>query len=730
MILDEDMTEEELEKLASVGTEEQKRVVARNPNTRPATLLALAEEGFAGDVDENPMFILYVEGDQEEAIQVLPLVAKQTKRVERLEALASYPSEKVRRRVAENEMTPVATLKRLAMDKDPDVREGVARNKNTDVDTLDILSKDKSAFVRGSVAENTNTTEAALGTLRNDKFQDIRADAEKNLASKKERKGNPVEDNGDLTEDDLDRLAQGTDEQKRLAARHPATRLATLVQLANNGFAEEVDQNPLMLFYAEEGQPKGLLILFFVACQTKRVERLEELASYPSEKVRDGVAMNANTPVATLEILAKDKGKDVRWLVAKNANTPIANLEVLAMDKEADVRDAAEKNLASRKERKGNPVEDNGDLTEDDLDRLAQGTDEEKRLAARHPATRLATLLALAEDNFADEVDENPMLLFYVEGDQEEAILILQYLAWQTKRVERLEELASYCDNDVRRGVSRNANTSMATLKHLAKDKDEFVRRGVAMNASTPVATLEQLAKGKELFVSEPAKENLASRKERKGNPVEDNGDLTEDDLDRLAEGTDEEKRLAARHPATRLATLFTLARKGFALEVEENPMFPLYIETEQREALQILPFVAKQTKRGERLKELASYGYENLSARVAENERTPGATLDLLAKDKAVTVRRAVAENTSTTGASLALLASDASEDVRWRVAENSSTPVATLELLAKDESEDVRWGVAENSSTPIALLDLLAMDEDDDVRETAVESLASKKN
>lgn len=57
----------------------------------------------------------------------------------------------------------------------------------------------------------------------------------------------------DLTEQDLDKLVNdgGSDEVRRAVARHPNTSLETLRYLAINGFAEEVDQNPLFLIYVE-----------------------------------------------------------------------------------------------------------------------------------------------------------------------------------------------------------------------------------------------------------------------------------------------------------------------------------------------------------------------------------------------------------------------------------------------------------------------------------------------
>lgn len=51
MILRDDLSEEDLAKLAEKGTFEEKRAVARHPNTSLQTLLLLSQDGFVEDVN-------------------------------------------------------------------------------------------------------------------------------------------------------------------------------------------------------------------------------------------------------------------------------------------------------------------------------------------------------------------------------------------------------------------------------------------------------------------------------------------------------------------------------------------------------------------------------------------------------------------------------------------------------------------------------------------------------
>ncbi len=170
--------------------------------------------------------------------------------------------------------------------------------------------------------------------------------------------------------------------------------------------------------------------------------------------------------------------------------------------------------------------------------------------------------------------------------------------------------------------------------------------------------------------------------------------DLTEEELASLAEeGTDDEMQAVALHPNASLQTLSYLARRGFAKDVDQNPLLPLYIEMGSDEVVWILENVAEQTQRGERLEELATSSWNDVRSGVARNTKTPTTTLSLLAKDPERVVRRGVATNANTPQATLSLLAKDQDMDVRRRVASNSTnTSPETLSILAKDKEDVVR--------------------------------------
>ncbi len=89
----------------------------------------------------------------------------------------------------------------------------------------------------------------------------------------------------------------------------------------------------------------------------------------------------------------------------------------------------------------------------------------------------------------------------------------------------------------------------------------------------------------------------------------------------------------------------------------------------------------------------------------VADNPITPLALLESLAHDENYQVRSAVAEHPNTSESVLTLLAYDEDvEDVevRRRVAEQDETPPAILERLAKDSHRFVRDATAFNAQTP----------------------------
>ncbi len=179
---------------------------------------------------------------------------------------------------------------------------------------------------------------------------------------------------------------------------------------------------------------------------------------------------------------------------------------------------------------------------------------------------------------------------------------------------------------------------------------------------------------------------------------------LTEEELAKLAkDGSNEEKSAVAVHPNASLQTLLFLANQGWAEDVEQNPLLPLYLEIGSDEVVSILATIAEQTQRGERLEELASSIWDEVRCSVAENESTPPATLSLLAKDKEEGVRHCVAWNSSTPPDTLSFLAKDLDEDVRRGVGRNENTPQATLSILAKDK----QWSIRDAARTTLNKLE-----------------------
>ena len=91
MILDDDLTEAELAKLAKDGSREERFAVAMHANADLQTLLFLCKKGFAQDVDKNPLLPFHIEAGSKDVIYVLENIADQTRDRERLDELASSP---------------------------------------------------------------------------------------------------------------------------------------------------------------------------------------------------------------------------------------------------------------------------------------------------------------------------------------------------------------------------------------------------------------------------------------------------------------------------------------------------------------------------------------------------------------------------------------------------------------------------------------------------------------
>ncbi len=180
MILDDDMSEEHLAKLADHGTDDEKCAVARHPNASLLTLLYLAREGFVDDVDENPLLPLHVEVGSNNVVQILVEIAEKTKRTDRLEELSSSSWDDVRCQVATNEMTTPRSLEILAKDENGNVRRCVAINESTPSYLLGLLAKEQDWYIRYCVSENLNAPAPLLIQLSKDVNESVRMGVSKN----------------------------------------------------------------------------------------------------------------------------------------------------------------------------------------------------------------------------------------------------------------------------------------------------------------------------------------------------------------------------------------------------------------------------------------------------------------------------------------------------------------------------------------------------------------------
>lgn len=85
-----------------------------------------------------------------------------------------------KKRLADNNNTPVATLEQLADDEKWNIRCSVARNKNISLASLEKLAVDGCWRVRYYVAGNPNTPAATLEKLAYDKKMKVRNAAKQN----------------------------------------------------------------------------------------------------------------------------------------------------------------------------------------------------------------------------------------------------------------------------------------------------------------------------------------------------------------------------------------------------------------------------------------------------------------------------------------------------------------------------------------------------------------------
>lgn len=364
MILDDDLTEDELAEWAKHGSSEEKRAVALHPNASLNTLLELARDGFHDEVDQNPLLLLHVETGSYKAGMILEEIAKKITRRERLEELSTSLFLDVRSAVSSNKSTPSSALKILSKDENWGVRRNVAEHENSDLETILSLVDDPDQYVRAGVCCNEKTPVSVLDSMSKKDNRPIvlmRISYNKNTSLKvlgrlafnedsNVRSG--VARNPNVSEKILVVLSADDDSRVRLnVARNEKTPVAILAKLCidpewevRKGVAENKNVTSEMICSMSQDKD-NFVCLYISGMKNAPIEALSNLSRNKAANVRCKVAKNPNTPVHILEKLSKEYWWDVRICVAENLNTPIEAMMELARDEDGRVRRTAKETL-------------------------------------------------------------------------------------------------------------------------------------------------------------------------------------------------------------------------------------------------------------------------------------------------------------------------------------------------------------------------------------------------
>jgi|GEM_PF-3396768 hypothetical protein len=207
-----------------------------------------------------------------------------------------------------------------------------------------------------------------------------------------------------------------------------------------------------------------------------------------------GVASSNGTSAKTLNWLAGNPDPEIRKTVANNSNTPLEVLRKLSEDWDGTVRLA---------------VLDNATVTNDIITSLLNDANplvslracyalDQRRKATNGTPNKAASVTIKdmpnlrAYQGYLKSSKEEPI----TSDHSLEAINFLKIVAERlTTPSQRLTELSSHPDPDVRAAVAGNSKSPMEALWRLAQDMDPMVRTTLAHNQSCPVELLQQLLK-------------------------------------------------------------------------------------------------------------------------------------------------------------------------------------------------------------------------------------------
>lgn len=636
----------------------------------------------------------------------------------------------IRQLLAQHPQTPAHLLERFLTDDDWRVRGALARNPALPVHWLTQLAQDGDREVRQGVAANPRTPSSLLEQLVGDAYEEVRRAAAENPSAPQrvlELFERAQAQDGALTPEELERMARLGEWARRLAVAHPNTASETLERChadpdwhTRMGVAKNPKTPPATLSAMAADTDPDVRQAVALHLSTP-LESLERLAADELPDVRARVAENLCTPPGLLRQLAQDDHWQVRQAVAANLSTPAKVLEQLAQDPDRDVRQAVADNpqvpeaaleplfagwfagldagmsLVELYRRAKN----HEPLSPELLDKLAQGCDWARRLAARHPLTPPETLWVLGRDDdwrmrqaVATNTGLAPDLLLMLSHDPDADVRRAVAVHPQVT-AEILERLCTDDQPDIRLQVAQHPQAPLLALRVLLADPDESVRRAAQAHPQAPPALLAQYRRAEALDPS-----------------------LEGEFLQQLARQSPWSRALAAQNPATPLEALRELISDS---------------EWSVRQAAARNPALTP-----EMLAMLAQDADRDVRQAVAEHPHTPQATLCALLRDADENVRltalrhpRLDPQTLREYRAQLALQAS------RSRFALNRAVALSTPEIPPQELSRVRHWAapewlvrhaVAQNPSTPVEVLKRLAQDGNRLVRNTAVESLGSR--
>lgn len=440
-----------------------------------------------------------------------------------------------------------------------------------------------------------------------------------------------------MTEEELEAFAiEGSAEQRRAVAIHTNTAFSFLIKLSEAGFADDVDLNPMTPIYIETNPDQGRVLLEFIAQQSTRPDRLLELSTSHHDDVRAGVASNRNTPTEVLVSFASDEYWFLRAQVAVNANTPSDVAARLVHDPDESVRARI------------------ADTTEDPRTLEILSTDESEYVRQAVSINKKTPLDVLKR----------------LKGDPSPDVQ------------ERAETMINWMHQNSKPAGSLSMKDSSQDFYNLVKEGTVDQRKYIAKNENIDARTALELFR---LGFYEELEEN-----ECIPSLVEN---MNESELHELANsGPCRQCAIIAKHPAASLPTLLLLSKMGYAEEVDQHPLLPLYYEVGSKDAFFIYGFVANQTSNVDRIYELMSMGISKIETEIASNPYAPAALLEQLSSHQLAEVRHSVADNVNTPEETLGRLSSDPDWSVRYRVSMNFRTPKDVLEKLSVDKDPMVR--------------------------------------